>query len=383
MSIKNKMTRGVLYCYLLIVVLFVTIRLLSHYGVLSFLGTTGSYIVNGVIQVVFIFSIPALLFPAIMKKTPKETFKFYGFRKISLKAIGISILIGVIVYILNVFVASFFSSIIQSFGYKSSSSSSSSSYPVYLLFINLFTTAVLPAICEETAHRGMLLKGFSVAGRVFAILASSLLFGLLHLNIEQFFFATLIGILVGYISTICDSIYPAMIIHFMNNAISVLMGYSASNNLNFDFLFTFINSNLQTNPVLGILFFISFIGTLIIALRYLIKKLFKETTMKSIGRLQAEIFKEITKQQFLQDLESASNGEDSSKKEVSLSYEKFDELYQSKSKDLGQSTNLETEIMKDQRPYKFDFVSGALLISCFVLTAIVTIFSLIWGILLW
>ena len=104
--------------------------------------------------------------------------------------------------------------------------------------------------------------------------------------------------------------------------------------------------------------------------------------MKSIGKLQEEIFKEITKEQFMKELEDAQNGEESANKEVSLSFEKFDKLYQLKSKDLGQSTNLENEILQDQKPYKFDFVSSVLLISCFALTALITVFTLIWGILL-
>lgn len=381
MSIKNKLTKNVFYCYFPIVVIFVLIKILSSFGLFSFLGTVGNYIVNVLIQIGLMFMIPVLLFSVFQKTKIKETFSFYGFKKMSFKAVIISILIGIIVYILNVFVATFFSTIISSFGYKTSSGTTTGNYPFWLLLINIVTTAVLPAICEETTHRGMLLKGLSPMGRTWAIIISSLLFGLLHLNIEQFFYATLIGILVGYISTICDTIYPAMIIHFMNNAISVLMGYSASNKLGFDFAFTWLNSNLQINPLLSIIFIVLLLATLVILLKYLIKLLFRETTMKNMNKLQNALFKEIQKDAYLKELEDLSKGNQDAKQNVTISFEEFDKLYQSKSVDLGQSTNLDNNIMSEFKPYKMDFITKLLMIASFVLTIAITIFSLIKGIL--
>lgn len=382
MPAKNRLTRNVMICYFPMIVLFVAIRIMSHYKLFSFLGTVGSYILNAAIQILIMFTIPIFLFSALHKRKVRETFSFYGYKKISFKAILIAIIIGIIVYILNVFIASFFSSILQAIGYKKTTEGIVSNYPIWLLFINLLTTAVLPAICEETAHRGMLLKGFSPIGRFAAIMISSTLFGLMHLNIEQVFYAMAIGLVAGYISVLCDSIYPAMIIHFVNNAIAVLMGFSASRNLGFDFIFTFISNNLQTSPILGILFVFFFIATLVIALIFLVKLLFRETTMKNLGKLQEELFKEIAKEQYLQDLEDTSNGEiKENNGEVKISFEKFDELYKSKTEDLGQTTKLENEVLND-KPYKMDFVTRILLIAGYVLTTAVTICTLIWG-LLW
>lgn len=384
MSIKNKITRSVFYCYLPIIVIFVVLRILSSYGYLKFLGPIGSYIVNAGVQIVLLFSLPVLLFSRLHRTQVKDTLKFFNFRKISLKAIIISILIGVIVYILNVFVASVFSSLLTGLGYKSSSSSAAvvAGYPIWLLFINLFVTAVLPAICEETAHRGMLLKGLSPMGRIWAIIISSLLFGLLHLNVEQVFYTTIIGLLAGYIVSVTDSIYPAMIIHFMNNAISVLMGYSSHHNLGFDFLFTFITDNISANPLLGILFLVFFIGTLLIVLKYLIKLLFRETALKNMGTLQRELFKEIAKENYLKELDDAYNGVESGpRKEVSIDFEEFNKLYQEKSMDLGQSSSLDKKLMSDFRPYRMDVVTRVLLIASVLISFAVTFLTFLWGIL--
>ena len=229
MDYKNKLVRNVLYCYLPIVVLFVVIRALSAFGVFSFLGAQASNVLTIVIQIGLLFSTSIFIFAVTRKSKVSQVFKFYGFRRINWKAILLSIAIGVVVYFLNIIISTFFNSFISMLGYRSAGSGGSdgASYPVWLLFVNIFMTAVLPAICEETAHRGMLLKGLGPLGQKWAIIISSVLFGLLHLNIEQVFYATLIGFLLGYISTICENIYPAIIIHFMNNFLSVFMNFSS------------------------------------------------------------------------------------------------------------------------------------------------------------
>ena len=380
MSIKNKLTRNVLYCYLPIVVLFAVLRMLSTFGVFSFLGKTRSYIINAFIQIRLLFTISVFLFSFLQKNKIKDTFNFYGYRKMSFKAVLISVLIGIIIYVLNIFVASFFNNILSLFGYKFQSSSILKSYPVWLLFINIFITAVLPAVCEETAHRGMLLKGLSPLGRKKAIIISAILFGLLHMNIEQFFYATIIGVVLGYISTVCETIYPAIIIHFMNNAISVFMGFSQVNNLGFDFLFTWINNSLVNNPVLGFIFMLLFISLLLISLKYLIKLLFKNTSFKRMSKLQEELFKVFAREAYLRELEDMANGK-ITQNVATISFEDFDKLYKSKSIDIGQISQIENQYLYNNEMYKMDKVTKILLIAVFLLSGMITFFTFIWGIL--
>ena len=89
--------------------------------------------------------------------------------------------------------------------------------------------AVLPAICEETTHRGLLIHGYSMLGIKRAVIYSSLMFGLMHLNINQFFYATILGFLIALSTLMSKSIIPAMIIHFMNNFISTYISFAQSN----------------------------------------------------------------------------------------------------------------------------------------------------------
>ena len=378
MSIKNKLTRSVLYCYLPIVVLFAVLRMLSTFGVFSFLGKTGSYIINAFIQIGLLFTISVFLFSFLQKNKIKDTFNFYGYRKMSFKAVLISILIGIIIYVLNIFVASFFNNILSLFGYKFQSSSILKSYPVWLLFINIFITAVLPAVCEETAHRGMLLKGLSPLGRKKAIIISAILFGLLHMNIEQFFYATIIGIFLGYLTLYCDTIYPAMIIHFMNNALSLFMSYSSFNNLGFENMFTWINFNLQNNFIIAILFIIVLVALLVILLKLLVKLLFKETAVKRMHSLQEALFTEVVRTNFQNDIKELSEGKELSQEEK---IQNFDKIFMDKSLDTGNSSEIDNQLMQEQQPFKLETLTLVLLITSLILTGAVTFMTFIWGLL--
>ena len=379
MNIKNKITRNTMICYITIVFLFVIIRLLSSFGLLSFLGTVGSYIVNALVQIGMLFSISVFMFKGLQKAKTKDVLKYYGFKKISWKAVLYAILIGIIIYILNVFVVTFFNAILSALGYKFQSGSSTlESYPFWLFLINLVVTAVLPGICEETAHRGMLLRGLSNLGRHKAIIISSLLFGLMHLNIEQFFYATIIGIFLGYLTLYCDTIYPAMIIHFMNNALSLFMSYSSFNNLGFENMFTWINFNLQNNFIIAILFIIVLVALLVILLKLLVKLLFKETAVKRMHSLQEALFTEVVRTNFQNDIKELSEGKELSQEEK---IQNFDKIFMDKSLDTGNSSEIDNQLMQEQQPFKFETLTLVLLITSLILTGAVTFMTFIWGLL--
>lgn len=82
--------------------------------------------------------------------------------------------------------------------------------------------AVLPAILEEWAFRGILLKTMLPYGRGGAIVISSILFGLAHLDPPRIIFATAFGLILGICYEYTGSLLISMLIHFINNSISVI-----------------------------------------------------------------------------------------------------------------------------------------------------------------
>ncbi len=381
MNYKNKTIKNSLICYFLIVVFFVGIRILSYFGLLNFLGKTGEIIANIVIQVGFLFSISLFLFGFLQKSKTKDVLVFYGYKKISWKGILYSVLIGIVVYILNIFVAAFFNSILQSLGYTFSSSSSTGYYPFWLFVVNLIMTAILPAICEETAHRGMLLKSLSGYGYKKAIIISALLFGLLHLNIEQFFYATIIGLYLGYLSILCDTIYPAIIIHFMNNGIGVLMSYATSNNVPLNAMFTWIDYSLINNPIIGLIFVICLIVLLVFALKALTKRLFKETAIKNINRLQIALITQIERERYFNEINEIINDNKTEKNKDIISFEDFDRMYKEKMIDTGNGGEIDNSLLNEEKNSKSDKVIKILLFLTFLLSGVLTLFTFIWGVL--
>lgn len=194
---------------------------LGYFGILE-----GEWLSNFLIQCVVMFAVPILLYSLFVSKNIKQTFRDFGFKKISMSILLCSIALGFVLYCVNSYVAQFFQAIIVILGYDSSlgvSLSVGGSVAKEFLL-----TAILPGICEEICHRGLLLRGSQKQGYTrYGLIFSSLLFGLLHLNIQQFFYAAILGFLMGVTVLVADSIIPSMIIHFMNNAINVYfsLGY--------------------------------------------------------------------------------------------------------------------------------------------------------------
>ena len=91
----------------------------------------------------------------------------------------------------------------------------------------LLLFALLPAICEEFAFRGFILSGLDMAHRRWtAIVLSAFLFGFLHVLLslsQQFFNATLLGLLLGLMALRTRSILPGIAFHVTNNALAVLL----------------------------------------------------------------------------------------------------------------------------------------------------------------
>ncbi len=93
------------------------------------------------------------------------------------------------------------------------------------LAAELLYICLVPAFVEEFAFRGVTLFTLRRYGDWFAILVSALLFGVFHGNVIQLPFAFCLGVAAGYITLRTDSLWPAITLHFINNAISCLLGY--------------------------------------------------------------------------------------------------------------------------------------------------------------
>ena len=182
-----------------------------------------------VIALVLPFSFVALL----LKKrfvTPIVPRSEVGFLKgAAWVFVGLAICLGANI-ITNIII-----NIFKEFGYELTKFDSlKPNHPLECVLL-VFSTAVAPALCEEFAMRCVSLGALRKHGKPFAVIAVSIVFGLLHGNVIQFVFAFLIGLVLAYITIVTDSVVPAMFIHGCNNGLSVLqeiLNYATTDKVN-------------------------------------------------------------------------------------------------------------------------------------------------------
>ncbi len=92
--------------------------------------------------------------------------------------------------------------------------------------LTLIATSVVPALVEEFAFRGFVLGSLRKFGDGFAIIASSIVFGIMHGNFQQIPFAFLVGLVLAYITVKSDTLWIAVAVHAFNNFISVFIEYA-------------------------------------------------------------------------------------------------------------------------------------------------------------
>ena len=96
--------------------------------------------------------------------------------------------------------------------------------PLWLTFIVM---VVIGPIVEEIIFRKLLIDRLSIYGDRLAILFSAVAFGLLHRNLYQFFYATFIGLVFGYVYTstrnVKYTVYMHMFLNFMGSVVALQM----------------------------------------------------------------------------------------------------------------------------------------------------------------
>lgn len=85
----------------------------------------------------------------------------------------------------------------------------------------LVVVALLPAVLEETLFRGIILDGIKDIGTVAACLLGGLLFCVFHQNPSQTLYQFICGCAFTLLALRADSLLPAVLCHFLNNAVIV------------------------------------------------------------------------------------------------------------------------------------------------------------------
>ena len=126
------------------------------------------------------------------------------------------------------------------------------------LVLYFILLAVLPPIFEEIAFRGILMQSLRRFGDSFALLVSSLLFGLFHLNMIQGPYAFLLGLWFGYLVLRTGSLRISMVLHACINFSAAVMSVLTA------------GASEQTLVAINLIYIVFWIFTGVTALLFLI-----------------------------------------------------------------------------------------------------------------
>lgn len=255
--------------YFVIMLSFIAMRLIVGAGLLGDVNNNlTDYIFTFLVQIVILLGIPILFMKTCAKQKIGDIFKRHSFRPINVKMVLLSILLGVCTYILITYVSTFWHGILTIFGYSGgvSQTTSATNIPWLDLVLGLVFVGVLPGFCEEFSHRGMVLGNIKKDGTMRALLLSSLLFGLMHLSIAQVGYAFVVGLVLGSITLLTRSIYPAMIVHCVSNSVNTYLSYAGENGWWGGDFFSYINNFVLNNNAI----FVYFVNTVILMLLLLL-----------------------------------------------------------------------------------------------------------------
>ncbi len=88
---------------------------------------------------------------------------------------------------------------------------------------NLVIVAILPCLVEEFVFRGILFHSYREKGILKAAFVSGLLFGLLHLNLNQFSYGFVLGVIFALLVEATGTIWSSILFHFIVNTHSLIL----------------------------------------------------------------------------------------------------------------------------------------------------------------
>ncbi len=168
----------------------------------------------------------------VYHKVCKISFSSTGFsvKKLNVWTFVLSALTGIVCVLGFVWlIEGCFGNLIEKFYNAIGHKSSFMSLPldnVGWLFVNLLILGVVPAICEELLFRGIIFGGLKNSfGKWTAISLSSMLFALMHQNIEQLIYPFILGIILATLMEHTGNIVYPMILHMFNNFTTIVLNF--------------------------------------------------------------------------------------------------------------------------------------------------------------
>lgn len=184
-------------------------------GILFFLNLFDDYANStdrgyaiGVMMSVFCIFVPFFLTSLLLKDKRQQCLNFG--KPYDMRLMFLAVPVGLMICMIGNYATNFLSTFVETttgitFEYPDSPTPTSPlGIAMYLLQL-----AVVPALVEEYALRGVVMMPARKFGNWFAVLVSSALFGMMHGNLVQAPFAFIVGIGIGYFVIVTGSMWTA------------------------------------------------------------------------------------------------------------------------------------------------------------------------------
>ncbi len=225
--------------------MFLTI-ILVHFGVIAFLIFGGAFLLPDSLVLSFLLSqgilvVPTIIFLLIYERREPHPFEAAGFHEVKVSTVLMIILctflIMPLVTVLNALTMFFTDNAVAAL----EGDIVSTPFPVMLFMIGIFGP-----FCEEFVFRGVIYRSYRRSGDwndntryktlrgngISAMLLSSLLFGLMHMNFNQAVYAFAIGIFLVLLVEAAGSLWASVFCHMFFNSCQVVLMYASQNMLN-------------------------------------------------------------------------------------------------------------------------------------------------------
>lgn len=177
-------------------------------------------ILNIIVELLIAFPVYRMIADKTRTKLPeKKTMKFGSFLSVVCMMYTVSIIGSLIGQFIN--------------GILSDTTGKASNANLDVLFVNSFAltaifSVIIAPIIEEVVFRKILIDKLHTHSQKYAMIISGLSFGLMHGNLEQFFYTFFLGLLFAFVYIKTGKIKYTIILHFILNGASVLIQFAMS-----------------------------------------------------------------------------------------------------------------------------------------------------------
>jgi len=202
--------------------LFIMLNLsISPYAIVLFLLIFTDFKLNPVallfIQPIIFFVIPMIIYMIVTKSRITDIIPI---KKLSIKNI-------ILIFFMSISIQPFMLviSAATSFFANNDVSDTMTMLSDTPYWIMILAVGILPAICEESIFRGVILTGYKKVGIWKSAVITGMFFGIMHMDLHQLFYATVTGIFFAYLVYYTNSIFSTMLSHFIINSTQITMLY--------------------------------------------------------------------------------------------------------------------------------------------------------------